>query len=109
MQVDYVSGLPGRRAVLSASHVVAASGAGLNVYTGVGMNSTTVNSATEVEFKHVVDAVTVHASFRGYPDLGYTNFVWLEGCDANPTLVTATWFGTAGLYFKTGLSGEVIA
>lgn len=77
------------------------------VYAGIGINSTTVQSATVAAFSRIGDSTVVtgspEADYTGFFPLGYTVFQMLEkgaGTD------TQTWFGDGGgTDFRSGMAG----
>ena len=65
------------------------------VSVGIGLDSTTVNSATLVARQAVgnTQAFPTRATYSGYPGVGKHTLVWLEyGAGAD----TQTWAGTGG-------------
>lgn len=75
---------------------------------GIGINSTTVNSAALLGPATPANSAyfPAHATYNDYLPLGYNQIVWLEigaGFDAQ------TWGGTLGLfYLQAGMTGQVI-
>jgi hypothetical protein len=74
---------------------------------GIGLDSTTVNSATTYDGISVTSAQrrSVRAEYDGTPGIGYHTLVWLEqggGAD------TQSWFGDNGItQLQTGLVGTI--
>lgn len=82
---------------------------GIGATAGVGVDSTTVNSAqyhgTNTGGTSGI-VVVQHATYIGTPGLGYHFLAWLEYSNATGT---ATWFGDAGsaTLFQSGIMGTV--
>lgn len=107
-QLAYVCGLAVD--MVSANVTCAAYSSGGNSWApvGVGVDSTSVNSA------QVFSGVTISSNvalasrceYRGIPGLGYHYLAWLE----YGTVATTTWYGDNGLsYQQSGMIGEVWA
>lgn len=76
-----------------------------NVSVGIGVDSTTVNSAVVFGANATVTFATqVSAEYRGSPGLGWHVLTWLDIANA-----ASTFYGDAGLptFFQTGLVGVV--
>jgi len=109
-KVQYVAGLTGGMIDLMVSSIPLNSTTTARiVYTGVGVDSTAVNSRTTGDFARVGDATVPSAVskayFTGYASLGYHYMAWLEkgaGFD------TQTWFGTSADY-QAGMVGSIFA
>lgn len=76
---------------------------------GIGLDSTTVNSA-QIFAGGVADTTAVnkscHAAYEGCPGLGYHYLAWLEYGQS----ATLTWYGDAGVtQLQSGIVGEVFA
>jgi len=69
-----------------------------NAIVGIGLNSTTVNSATcwgSGGSSVAATAITaLHANYLSIPTLGLNNYVWLEASNAGGN--TTTWYGSNG-------------
>lgn len=75
---------------------------------GVGIDSTTVNSAQIFGAVSSTTYTTCSATFSGYPTIGYHKFWWLEqAVTAGPTI---TYFGDVGAptLFQAGMVGELM-
>jgi hypothetical protein len=78
-----------------------------NVSAGIGLDSTTVNSATLTDYIQV-NTLTRNfgAQYSGYPSVGYHAMMWLElggGAD------TQTWMGDNAGTAQTGMTGRILA
>lgn len=110
-QLAYVAGLVGSALDVTTMGIVANSTATYRiVYTGIGLDSTTINSGTTQELMRCNDSVVVgtpKSFYTGYVQLGSRAVVWLEkGAGSD----TQTWTGTeaTGLY-KSGIWGSIFA
>lgn len=93
--------------VVSATSTAAAdnSSSAVGVSVGVGIDSSTVNSAQVMGSAAVAVAgyKTTNAFYVGFPGLGYHTLRWLELSQAAGT---TTWYGDAGVaYIQSGLTG----
>jgi hypothetical protein len=84
----------------------------LDIYAGVGVDSSTVSSATFRSWTAANNAqiFMVEASYKGYPGVGRHDLRWLEY--GNPTGGnTQTWFGhnAGGRLLESGLNGTIEA
>ncbi len=79
----------------------------VNAAVGVGVDSTTVNSADIFGgFNNAGTSRNTHCVYRGYPGIGYHYLAWLEISDAAGT---TTWYGDNGkTYFQSGMSGWIL-
>lgn len=109
-QLDYVAGLsedPVAARVLAAVKNLEAS---VTVASGVGVDSTSVNSAglfVGVETPAIDIEVCAIASYEGFPGIGRHTLVWLEISEATGT---TTWYGDAGgSLIQSGIEGRVQA
>jgi len=106
-QVEYVSG--------SASQLVSADvwghtngGSGIAGTVGVGIDSTTANSAQQ--YREASAGINngewvTDAHYRGFPGLGYHKVIWLEYARAG----TVTFLGDSGVVtIQTGLAAETL-
>jgi hypothetical protein len=96
-QVEYLAGLTGSALDATVMGIVVNSSTTYRViYVGIGLDSTTVNSATVQEFSRANDtevAGVPKTFYTGYAQLGYHYLAWLEkGAGAD----TQTWIGTEG-------------
>lgn len=74
--------------------------------TGVGIDSTTVNSAQAMTESSAASAHIVGAEYSGYPGIGYHVLSFLERASA----ATTTWYGDGGLtLLKTGMIVRLLA
>ncbi len=108
-QVEYVVGLNDRQ-VTAVSRCLASHSlsSGANTPTGVGVDSTTANSA--ILFGGYSNQVTnalssPRAEYVGFPGIGYHRLVWLERTSA----ATATFYGFEANNYTGGISGSVEA
>lgn len=107
-QLDCVIGVA-EDPVQAEVHIVASANAGRQCAVGIGVDSTTVNSAQI--FGGGVDGTglncTITCSYRGYPAAGRHTLPWLERSETGGT---TTWLGTtANGSIVSGISGEVNA
>jgi hypothetical protein len=79
-----------------------------NTYTGVGIDSSTVNSAvSSIQAGNNGAQLSLTATYNGYPGLGYHELRWLEQGTGTST---TTFYGDAGATnFQTGITGETLA
>ena len=79
----------------------------VSVSPGIGIDSTSANSAQAYAGSADADARTVgYANYKGYPGLGYHYAAWLE---ISQETGTTTWYGNNGLtYIQTGLVAEIM-
>ena len=108
-QVAYLVGLVGSALDVTAMGIVVNSTSTFRViYTGIGVDSTTVNSGTVQEFSRC-DSSTIagvpKSFYTGHAQLGYHYLAWLEKVAGSDT---QTWIGTeaTGLY-KAGIYGGI--
>lgn len=78
---------------------------------GVGLDSTSVNSAQLNGTTSIITTggvgSTASSEYKGYPGVGYHALVWLEIAGASGTV---TWYGDGGLaYIQSGLIAEIMA
>ena len=80
---------------------------GVNLFVGIGVDSSTVNSA-QVHSGTAISASPGHgaAFYRGFPGLGYHELRWLEGSTASGT---TSWFSAGGGAYNSGIVGMVMA
>jgi hypothetical protein len=96
-QVEYVTGMPAEEVEADVMALVGNSSANVTAVAGIGVDSTSVNSAQR--FGHVVQVAAsaqmlqVAATYNGFPGLGYHALVWLEYSQASGT---STWYGDNG-------------
>lgn len=105
-KVEYVVGLS---IDLVRANVLAplTNGGSAGVSSGVGIDSTTVNSAQQHGCTTATDANVAAASYRGYPGIGYHALNRLEISQATST---TTWIGDNNVtYIQSGMQAEVMA
>lgn len=106
-QLDYVTG---DAATLVEARVLGSAFSattGIRATVGVGIDSTTVNSAQHYGGNNTGGSIgtMTHAEYRGYPGLGRHSLVWLEKASAS----TVTWRGDqGGTDWQTGISGWLL-
>jgi hypothetical protein len=91
-----------------ASSMTNSSGTSRAGCVGVGVNSTSVNSAINAySYANSSTRVPVMAHYVGIPAVGLTSFWWLEAGDGTDT---QTWYGDNGVtLIQSGITGEVRA
>lgn len=110
-QVEWLHGLSGRELSVRAISIVSNNTTtGFACFNGIGIDSTSVNSAVIREFKGVTDVITsLNAAYEGYPGLGYHRAVWLEAGNAGGT---QTWYGQVSsggqVVLQPGMVGTTI-
>ena len=116
-RVEMVIGLSENPVSARTVALVSNSGAAvlISVASGIGIDSTSVNSATVMGTQvAVVESATgnfgtgtqAHSVYRGYPGIGYHYLQWLEISEATGT---TTWYGDNNLtYIQSGLTAEVM-
>lgn len=77
---------------------------------GIGVDSTTVTSATLIGFNAMPSAsitCNTNSFYKGYPGIGRHTLVWLEYSNA---VGTTTWFGDGGAptVIQAGISGTIL-
>ena len=103
-QVEYVCGLS-EDVVCAIAQARAANSTTITAATGVGVDSTSANSAILVGGGASSTGQSLTAAYRGFPGIGYHYLAWLEISQASGT---TTWYGDAGLtYWNMGLAAEV--
>jgi hypothetical protein len=72
---------------------------------GIGLDSTTVNSATITEGRINSASSMAVAIYEGFPGIGQHTLVWLEYSNAAGT---TTWYGTNGtaIIMQIGMNGH---
>lgn len=107
-QFEYVCGLSERPIVARARGAASHSVSSAEFCSGIGIDSTTVNSAQLFGgSSSVVNQFgSCHADYEGYPGIGYHYVAWLEY--SRITTGTLTWYGDGGIAtLQTGLMGHV--
>lgn len=104
-QVEFMIGLS-EDAVFSIANARAVNTSAVFA-TGIGVNSTSVNSATTTAGSGSTGvAQGASAVYSGLPGIGYNYLAWLEISQAANT---TTWYGDNGLtYWQMGLTAEVM-
>jgi hypothetical protein len=104
---QYVTGDPSTLLDAEASAHCTTSGVLQTFATGIGIDSTSVNSAqTFGDWTDSTMINTDHAHYRGYPGLGFHNINWLETGQAT---LTHTFYGSgAGGPNQPGMLGEIL-
>lgn len=107
MQLAYVCGLAHNRVLAEACVANYNSGGNTGAPTGIGVDSTSVNSAQlwEGATHQATAAFTGIAKYRGVPGIGYHYLAWLEYSDATGT---TTWYGRTSAWNGCGIAGEVM-
>lgn len=105
-RVEYVAGVADVAATATVQALVANNASGNNVAAGVGVDSTSANSAQTFGVGPVIAAASpAVAAYSGSPGVGYHFLQWLEYSQASGT---TTWYGDAGLaQFSSGMHAEV--
>lgn len=111
-QLDYMCGVAEdvvTADVIASWQTNGAAGA-INAVSGIGVDSTTVNSAqinSNINNPKSNDPITNHAMYRGIPGVGRHFLTWLESSTAAST---TTWLGdNGGSVAQSGITGEVWA
>ena len=108
--IEYVCGLVEDAASISASACASNSSGGVDVSTGIGLNSSSALAAdclsSYLSAPTTIDHMSSH--YRGLPAIGRNQFIWLEISLATGT---TTWYGDGGVpnNMRNGLIGEVMA
>ncbi len=105
-QLDYVAG--DAAAYLQVDvHMNVGSNGSVDIAVGVGVDSTTTNTA--FQFGNTAGSggigVATHAVYKGYPGLGRHTLVWLEKGGGSGT---TTWYGDNGGVYSNGIWGTVL-
>jgi hypothetical protein len=106
-QIEYVVGLNDRE-VTAFSRCLASHSVAGNTPTGVGVDSTTVNSAQLFGGYSNTTATSLsapRAEYSGFPGFGYHRLVWIE----RTSIATATYYGIESGNYISGISGRVDA
>ena len=105
-QLDFVTGLPGVMVDADVTGMFSQTTASVVGMVGIGLDSTSVNSATRYSSAQVVINSTianVRAFYRGYPGIGRHTLVWLER--VHSASGTTTWYGTPTFTVEGGKNG----
>jgi hypothetical protein len=106
-QVGFVCGVSGDSVWAFAHNICVNSSGGCSAEAGIGLDSTTVNSARGGAIYPT--NVTIPAGsclYTGVPSIGYHYLAWLEGAGSDCS-TTITWYGSSNL--PTGMAGEILA
>jgi hypothetical protein len=104
-KVEYVCGIAGDLVNAVSQSTCNPTGAG-NFCVGVGVDSTSVNSAKTLTGGMSNNRTTPLGIYMGYPSIGYHALNWLEISTASGT---TTWFGDNGVtYHQSGMQAEVM-
>lgn len=108
-QVEVVIGVAGQTVDLLAS-ALSLNASVCNRFTGIGVNSTTVNSADCIGIAGLDSGAQCQgtAKMKHYPAVGYSYYAWLE---ASSAVGTSTWTGDNGdaTLFLSGMVGDLWA
>lgn len=105
-RVEYVVGLS-EEPVRASVGVFAFQSGGADSAVGVGVDSTTVNSAQTYGWANSTQGAPQLAEYQGWPGIGYHALNWLEISAATGT---TTWRGDNGVsYVQSGMVAEVMA
>ncbi len=110
-QFEVMTGLV-RQPVAVEVHTIASNNTGgtVNGAAGIGVDSTTVDSAQIKQSATLATASkteSISAFYRAYPSVGRHTYAWLERSDATGT---TAWIGDSGVtYIQTGMIGETWA
>lgn len=111
-QLDYVQGVSEDYVEAYVEGIAVQTGATLTCNVGIGVDSTTVNSAVLNKIGYeatVVGAYTFpSAEYKGFPGVGRHTLVWLES--STTTTGTTTWYGDNNqpTLFQSGIIGELL-
>lgn len=105
-KVEYVCGLSLEVVEADVCHMSAASPGPTAVSSGVGVDSTSSNSAQQrCPSPASFNAAPITSNYQGFPGIGYHFLQWLEISAASGT---TTWYGDNGsTYIQTGLHARV--
>lgn len=106
-QLDYVMGVQEDVVAAQVTSAARNSTGSVTIKVGIGLGSTTVNSATTFGGHTVVAANTItplFANYIGFPGVGRRTLVWIEAGDGT---ATTTFFSNSGSALA-GISGEVL-
>ena len=108
-RLDCVVGVAEDAIQITASSVASNISAGILMSTGIGVNSTTVNSAPIRYGSGIIAGgatFSVTANYNSIPAAGRTFYPWLEYSQVSGT---TTWYGDqGGAFMQTGINGTVI-
>jgi len=105
-QLMYVVGLAEDAVQARVAAIRNTLAAAINAVAGIGVDSTTTNSAAYFGANSTTNAIQVTAEYVGVPGIGYHFLAWLEYSQATGT---TTWYGDAGgpTIFQSGMAGVV--
>jgi hypothetical protein len=109
-QIEFITGLSGVEVNAMSMGVVSSSTSSYRqVFGGIGLDSSTVNSAQVVSYQSVanIDPRSAFAYYEGFPGIGRHQLRWLQYGNGTDTQV---WFGTTTgtQVFTPSLSGKVL-
>jgi hypothetical protein len=102
-QLQYVNGDPAHLLVADVQAAVS-NGASISVATGIGVDSTSANSARYIGENTSGGVLQIRAQYKGYPGIGRHYVAWLETSAATGT---TTWYGAVNSFYQTGIFGEL--
>ncbi len=103
-KVEYVVGLS-EDIVTATGQVFSSSGINIHTAMGIGVDSTSANSAQTLGSVLNADFSENPCKYSGYPGIGYHALNWLE---ISTALGTTTWYGDNGVaYGQSGLTANV--
>lgn len=103
-QLDMVIGVSEDMVNATAISKVSTTTAAVSCCTGIGLDSTTVNTAINAfSSTATTNSPSEHAFWTGYPGVGRHFLAWLEFASGTPT---QTWYGdNSGTTMQTGITG----
>lgn len=106
-RLEYVCGIA-EDAVRVTVQGMVTNGSAATVAVGIGVDSTTANSADAYGRNTSANVEQIHAFYTGVPGVGYHYLAWLEYSSATGT---TTWYGDASnpTAYQCSISGEVMA
>lgn len=106
-QIEVLQGVAEDAVDVTVSAIVKNSTAPVGVASGIGIDSTSSNSALTggQDSQNAESKEPVIARYSGVPSAGYHYYAWLEYSEASGT---TTWYGTSGIY-KSGIMATVFA
>lgn len=109
-QLDVLIGLAGNLIDVDVLGLASNSVGNIFFPVGIGIDSTTTNSAQHMGPATSVtidDKIALHARYRGYPAIGRHFYSWLEYSAASGT---TTWYGDNGnsTLIQSGISGTIL-
>lgn len=105
-QLDMIVGLAGSLIDIGVTATADVSAGGSFAGVGIGINSTTVNSAQEMQAGITANRDKASARYKGFPTIGRQFYPWLEF--AGVASGTNYYYGTGGTYVQSGISGTIL-